>query len=247
MLSDDAKAVAGSHFGLMVAHKGEVSFATPSRITPRAKAALDELVAEDILSLEERDGGLIYTPIVDCTHYTNWLASNPHKGNFKIVDVNGPAGVATFSRRQASPLPAQQDQDDGPPAVLADIETLVASGAYDLSQEQKARVLIEFDFLIKNADPADLPTLASVVRLLDYLGASKDTTWSSLGIDDHGNVLIAWMSPKGMMTAKFNYKISWAITLGEGDGRVLQAGSAYPADFPDKATADLLPQLAGSK
>lgn len=87
-LSDDAKAVAGAAFGLMAPGIGELVFLTPSRITPRAKAALDELVSAGVASCEPHNhsGGLRYRPLIDCHPFMRWLARNKRQADFALVN-----------------------------------------------------------------------------------------------------------------------------------------------------------------
>ncbi len=97
-LSDDAKCVAGGTFGMMQPGKGTVTFHTPSRITPRGKAALDELVEAGVLSCEtfNRFGGLVYKPMVLCWPFHLWLGANREKGNFALVSGAKPGDKITM-------------------------------------------------------------------------------------------------------------------------------------------------------
>lgn len=68
-LSFDAKCIAGAWFGMMIPGKGDLSFSLQSaRPTERALAALGELVAAGVISVERfnRYGGLVYRPLVNC-------------------------------------------------------------------------------------------------------------------------------------------------------------------------------------
>lgn len=78
-LSDDAKAVAGGWFGLMNPGGGELTFAlVQNKPTARAQAALAELVAAGVISVEQfnRFGGLVYRPLFDCRTALYWLGRN---------------------------------------------------------------------------------------------------------------------------------------------------------------------------
>lgn len=87
-LSDDAKAVAAGHFGLM-SRKSSLTFHTPSRITERGRAALDELVQAGVCSVEpfNRFGGLVYRPLVDCKPFARWMMANTEKGRFSMTEA----------------------------------------------------------------------------------------------------------------------------------------------------------------
>lgn len=89
-LSDDAKAVAGGHFGLMRPHDGTLTFQTPGRITDRAQAALAELVQAGVCTVRtERSGALVYTPAIECRCFMAWLGRNPKAGRFPTVKPEG--------------------------------------------------------------------------------------------------------------------------------------------------------------
>lgn len=98
-LSDDARAVIGCLFRLPTTETFKVTFNTPSRITPRAKAALDELVAARILRVRSRKGrgpekALDYTaPGVAAREIAKgvsmaWLKKH---GNFPLTHPGAPA------------------------------------------------------------------------------------------------------------------------------------------------------------
>ncbi|ACL58509.1 hypothetical protein [Methylobacterium nodulans] len=86
-LSDDAKAVAGGHFGFMQPGKGTLTFKTPSRMTERGKAALDELVAAGVCTVEPFNqlDGLVYRPVINCRPFARWLMRNEAAGRFAMV------------------------------------------------------------------------------------------------------------------------------------------------------------------
>lgn len=96
-LSDDAKALAACHFGLMgEIGKSQIVFhMVEYRPTARCKAALEELVAAGILTVE-RDinlcGGVRYTLAKDCSEYRRFA----NRGNFAM----------------AEPIPASEQRSD---------------------------------------------------------------------------------------------------------------------------------------
>ncbi len=71
-LGEDARAVGWHMLRRMVPGEGEMTFGTPSRIDPRARAALDELVKAELVRFDLRPGQgtdgadlLAYTPLID--------------------------------------------------------------------------------------------------------------------------------------------------------------------------------------
>lgn len=76
VLSDDAKAIAGVWFGMMRPGKGSVTHHLRElKPTDRTQAALDELVAKGVISVEpfNRFGGLVYRPLMDCHAAFAWF------------------------------------------------------------------------------------------------------------------------------------------------------------------------------
>jgi hypothetical protein len=84
-LSDDARAVAGSHFGLM-RRGGTVGIASGRQVTARAQTALDELVDHGLVAFEATGEGTTYTALADCSAHLRWLGRNPGQGRFAMVD-----------------------------------------------------------------------------------------------------------------------------------------------------------------
>ena len=86
-LSDDARAVAGGPFGLMVPGEGTLVFRTPSRVTARAKDALVELVEAGVCThVVGPDGSWTYQPMVDCACFVRWMGRNKGAGRFPLVN-----------------------------------------------------------------------------------------------------------------------------------------------------------------
>ena len=75
-LSDDAKALAGVWFGLMkVDGMGTLTLhLIENKPTARTQAALDELLAAKVISVEpfNKAGGLVYRPLVNCHPAYQW-------------------------------------------------------------------------------------------------------------------------------------------------------------------------------
>jgi hypothetical protein len=78
-LSDVAKAVAGSLFGMISPGKGDVTFGLrESRPSDETQAGLDELVRAGAVTVEAFNefGGLVYRPVVRCDAAYQWLGRN---------------------------------------------------------------------------------------------------------------------------------------------------------------------------
>lgn len=87
-LSFDAKGVAGAWFGMMVPGKGDLTFQLQNaKPSPRAQAALDELVTKGLVSVEafNRYGGLVYRPLARFDMAMEWLGSNLDHPDIKFA------------------------------------------------------------------------------------------------------------------------------------------------------------------
>ena len=102
-LSDDAKAIAGGHFGLLMQPgKGSLTFSTPHRLTARAKDALVELTEAGVCKHEVlADGAWRYSPLINCGCFARWLGANQHVGRFPTVMKDGsvPASAPSTAER----------------------------------------------------------------------------------------------------------------------------------------------------
>lgn len=97
VLSDDAKALAGGIFSWCP----KLEFATPSRITSRAKAALDELLRAEVIVQEKMEpSGVRYRPRVPVDRYRRWCDRHPEALRFSLVegDLAATATVLVPSR-----------------------------------------------------------------------------------------------------------------------------------------------------
>ena len=103
-LSDDAKALCTGWWKHRISAAASIEFKTPNRITPRAKAALDELVAGQVVYQTEKDAGLFYVPH-DIAHTIGrqqsaaWLKEH----SFEVVTAaeDGPEFTLKLRRRAA--------------------------------------------------------------------------------------------------------------------------------------------------
>ena len=83
-VSDDAKAIMGGIFGLGLT---DLSFSMgKSKPSPRAQAALDELVEAQAVFKESinQAGGMNYKPLIDAKPYAAWFRKNLHREDLKF-------------------------------------------------------------------------------------------------------------------------------------------------------------------
>ncbi|MER8745885.1 hypothetical protein NKH54_22785 [Mesorhizobium sp. M1004] len=100
--------------------------------------------------------------------------------------------------------------------------------AMHLSIAARNRIFAELDYIldVETWDEGDyLPDIESYKRFLKWIIFTGDTTWTSLGVDDGGRILVAWVREQQTMTANFDEVVRWTkradmegaiqISLGE--------------------------------
>jgi hypothetical protein len=103
---------------------------------------------------------------------------------------------------------------------LVELKVGVAEYAMHLTPDVRAKIFKDLDDLLNVDDWHEddlLPRLLSFRDFLKWTIYSKRFNWLSLGFSDEGNVLVAWKSGKGMLTASYDGagRVWWtaAITL----------------------------------
>lgn len=126
----------------------------------------------------------------------------------------------------------------------ARVRLKVATSRYamHLSESARKRLFEEFDFLldVDGWDVEDaLPDEASYQRFLKWMIYTGDLTWSSLGVDNEGNLLAAWVRDYGQMTANFSEKVIWSQRI-TADGDLQQSAGVFTLEhFARQASAFL--------
>lgn len=108
-LDDDTKAICAAWFGAMEANVGVLSFGMKDlRPSDRAQAALDKLVAFNVISkTANEDGSVNYTPLVDCSPLQQWFFPLSEEPRFKgplVTKIHEEAEFGhtmTFSRSRS--------------------------------------------------------------------------------------------------------------------------------------------------
>lgn len=112
--------------------------------------------------------------------------------------------------------------------TLVDLKVETSKVAMHLSSAARNRLFSELDYVLdaETWDEADrLPDIDSYRCFLRWLVFTGDTTWSSLGVDDNGRILVAWVQDRQTLTANFDEVVRWTkradtegavqISLGE--------------------------------
>jgi len=226
-LSDDAKSVASHHLAGMRPGIGTIAFASPYRISRRAKAALDELVRARVLTVGPfGEGGLVYRLVADCSAYRGWLDRHPEAGKFTMVDDQDPCRCTGYTELDGN----------------ADLSSLLVEYAdripADVLGAAVAELLSLGDPELRGADAVRGIDGHSLLAFLDYLVMSIADDVPSLGLDTGGLIIAAWASQKGLLSARFAERVSWDFRCG-GDAL---SGTMDLADFAQLAER-LLPRI----
>jgi hypothetical protein len=116
--------------------------------------------------------------------------------------------------------------------VLVGLKVAIAEFATHLTREQRAHMFGQLDRLI-NADDwhegDEFPRPQAFRDLLRWSIHSAFYNWSSLGVSDEGNILVAWANSRAQLTANFG-----------GDGQVRWTSRVQTA-------ADAAPAMAAGK
>lgn len=123
-----------------------------------------------------------------------------------------------------------------------ELKTATAQYAMHLEAEVRARIFSEFDYLLEPEawEMGDvLPTIASYRQFLKWLVFTADRSWSSFGVGDDGNLLVAWVRPHGRMTASFGSRVRWTQEFNADGDRQLSSGNYSLEHFARQANAFL--------
>lgn len=144
------------------------------------------------------------------------------------IDTDQVAALGNQTTRHSKTVPVAQGIDEKLFDSRVHLKVAVASYAMHLTAEDRSRLFGELDYLLEPEgwDGGDqLPSAGSFRQFLKWLVFTRDTSWSSLGIDDDGNVLVAWIRRGARMTANFGKRVRWTqrfeaeseVQLASGD------------------------------
>jgi hypothetical protein len=113
---------------------------------------------------------------------------------------------------------------------LVELKVGVAQYAMHLSPEIRAKIFSDLDEIINVEDWYEedaLPRFSSFRDFLKWTIYSKRFNWTSIGISDEGNILVAWKSTKALLTARY-----------DGEGRVWWTATIYSDEENNFAAGD---------
>ena len=176
--------------------------------------------------------------------------------------MNLPAVVPSHSINEAprlrpmmggtsSPIEAQLRFVDKPfeqrvEAALIELKTATAQYAMHLSAAQREEIFDQLENIINVDDWYEedmFPRLAAFKDLLAWSIYAAVPQWHSLGVDDDGNILIAWHNDEVTLTANFdgNRLVRWTSRYTNGgDNPAHAAGDCSLRQFAKQAKFYLL-------
>jgi hypothetical protein len=132
--------------------------------------------------------------------------------------------------------PFAQRVDD----ALVELKRAVAQYAMHLSSDQRQIIFDQLENIINVDDwyeEDEFPKLNSLKDLLAWTIYAGVAQWHSLGVDDDGDVLIAWHNDEATLTANFdgNRLVRWTCRYRDPDGVAHAAGDCSLRQFAKQA------------
>jgi hypothetical protein len=115
--------------------------------------------------------------------------------------------------------------------ALVSLKVAVAHYAMHISTEHRHRIFSELDSILNVEDwhqDDQLPAVSSLVSFLKWTIFSKQPNWTSIGISDEGTILVAWRTPRVLLTANFNASdsVRWTARVESETGIEHSAGKS---------------------
>lgn len=107
------------------------------------------------------------------------------------------------------------------------VKITTAQFAMYLDAAQRNKIFSEVDYLLDleawEEDEDSLPNIASYLAFLKWLVHTRDMSWTSLGLDNDGRLLAAWIPAEGaQMTANFGTNVRWSKKFNvDGEAQIV--------------------------
>jgi hypothetical protein len=123
---------------------------------------------------------------------------------------------------------------------LVSLKVSVSQYAMHLPKGERSRLFARLDEVINVEDWHEedtLPTSNSFVSFLKWIIFSKNFSWSSIGVSNDGNLLVAWTTPNVTLTANFfpQDRVSWSAEVDSQSGIAHMVGIAPLQHFAKQA------------
>jgi hypothetical protein len=160
-----------------------------------------------------------------------------------ISDQQADAPVEVSSQKAQTlirSIPRQASFEERIFDSLVTLKVAVSRYAMHLPAEERARLFARLDQIINVEDwhEEDTPPLvSSFVNFLKWIIFSKNFGWSSIGVSDEGNILVAWTSQNLALTANFfsENKVTWTATVESENGVAHSVGTGSLQHFTKQA------------
>jgi hypothetical protein len=137
-------------------------------------------------------------------------------------------------------VPQQASFDEKIFDSLVSLKVAVSQYAMHLPPAERHRIFERLDSVINTEDWHEedrLPQPASFFNFLKWMIYSKHFDWSSIGVSDDGNILIAWSRPNMALTANFSVenKVTWTAAVETENGPAHAVGTCSLQHFKKQA------------
>jgi|SRR5579862_2025500 len=123
---------------------------------------------------------------------------------------------------------------------LVSLKVAVSLYAMHLPAAERTRIFDRLDAVISVDDWHEedvFPTRDSFINFLKWIIFSKSYSWSSIGVADTGNILVAWTQPGLTLTANFfpENRVTWSATVKSENGSSQTVGTGALHHFAKQA------------
>src|SRR3977135_3567716 len=108
---------------------------------------------------------------------------------------------------------------------LVSLKVAISQYAMHLGAADRQRLFEELDSKINVEDWHEddtLPTVSSLQEFLKWMIYSKHCQWTSIGVSSQGSILVAWRTPRVLLTANFEARdsVRWTAQVKSASGEV---------------------------
>ncbi len=168
---------------------------------------------------------------------------NIQRSSIAIADQSADLDVEVSSQKAGTLLrsvPQQTSYEEKIFNSLVSLKVAVSQYAMHLPNEERDRLFARLDEVINVEDWHEedtFPILGSFINFLKWIIFSKDFGWSSIGVSDEGNILVAWTTSNLVLTANFfpQNKVTWTATIESESGPAHSVGSGTLQHFAKQA------------
>jgi hypothetical protein len=124
--------------------------------------------------------------------------------------------------------------------ALVLLKVAVSEYAMHLDASERRKIFEDLDDVLNVEDWHDgdrFPEIASFRAFLKWAVYASFREWTSLGVSDDGNVLLAWQTDRGLLTANFasTGDVRWTAKITSLTGVEYAAGRSTPQYFAKQA------------